>query len=256
MLTEVYDYLIQLLAIPPASHIRNIVYVPSKLRPLDSILKMTATMNARLSKWSILVAQTQSVCDNAVFISGLKKELSRAVADLGNESDDRELQTHVLNLIRNGDTITPESMRRDRYLSDKALVRQASSKSQKGTSSQPLIAEDNGSTQDAPAPSGDGDSTGEPASKRPRKGSGTQRKGNRSTEKEREKAKESEGTPSQRESGSRDKGTAASSRQTKNSESNDTASSSSAVRPGKKQKVPALPDPAAISVDTNMFPRP
>ena len=95
MLTEVFDHLIHLLAIPKSNHIRNILYVPCKSRPLDLVVRMVATMNVRMDQWAVLVGMTQHMCDNKVVISSLKKDMSKAIADRGDLEVDRNLRAHV-----------------------------------------------------------------------------------------------------------------------------------------------------------------
>ena len=111
VMTEVYDYLLQLLGLPHVDHNRNMVYVPCKARLLDFIATTTAVMNVRLRNWCVHVVKQTELCDNKELVKKVAIEVAKQIDHFTDVEADRDQQNRVLAMITYGETVTLMKLR-------------------------------------------------------------------------------------------------------------------------------------------------
>ena len=118
---QVYLYLLSIIGLPEAHHCRNVVWIPNTTRSVETIQQIIAEAQVHLPSWSFLLGHIQPLGDTTTFLASLTRCLTAAHADMRSPNVEAKYTEHVLKLIRQGDILSPESIKRDRYKDEASM---------------------------------------------------------------------------------------------------------------------------------------
>ena len=164
LLPEHFDYLFGVIGLQPTTHCRHALWVPNTTRTCAFVQERLACMIVRQKGWSTLLGVWGDYGDKEVFLAGLTKCITMQVNDMRAEDIEQQFHDHVLNLIRRGDTVSVESLRREKF------VEKSKQESEKPKTEAPEALPSQSSPAASPAPKAKGgkkkktdDSTSAPA---------------------------------------------------------------------------------------------